>query len=90
MGEWYYYSAAAHAGLGNTANAIQFAKRAIELDPDNVQYRQLYNQLQMGAQWYTQMGNGYGFENPFGSTMGKVCATIAAINLLWMCCLRPC
>ena len=35
-GRWYYYSAQANSGAGNTATALEHAKHAVEIDPDNV------------------------------------------------------
>ena len=32
---WYYYSALAHAGLGNQASALEHARRAAALEPGN-------------------------------------------------------
>ena len=47
-GRWYYYSAQANSGAGNTATALEHAKHAVEIDPDNVAYQNLYRQLQSG------------------------------------------
>lgn len=35
---WYYYSALAHAGLGNQVSALEHARRAQALEPDNRDY----------------------------------------------------
>ena len=35
---WYYYSAMANSGKGNQATAMEHARRAVELDPDNIFY----------------------------------------------------
>ena len=79
-GRWYYYSAQANAGCGNTATAIEHAKHAVEIDPDNVQYQMLYRRLQSGGQWYTQRGQTYGRTtvNP-----GGYCLRLFLLNL---CC----
>lgn len=77
---WYYYSAQAHAGCGNTAMALEYAKHAIEMDPDNVQYQMFYRQLQSGGQWYAGRGQTYGRTtvNP-----GNYCMKLILLNL---CC----
>ena len=85
---WYYYSGNANAGLGNTVTALEHARRAVSMEPGNVQYRQFLSQLEMGTQWYSQMGEDYGYERPFSSAMGRICITIAAINILWLFCCR--
>ena len=89
-GEWYYYHAIASAGAGNTANAMEDARRAVEMEPNNMQYQQLYQQLQSGGQWYQNMGNGYGYERP-GNGLGSCCCQCLCLNMLCPgCCCDPC
>lgn len=89
-GEWYYYHAIASAGAGNTANAMEDARRAVEMEPNNMQYQQLYHQLQSGGQWYQNMGNGYGYERP-GNGLGSCCCQCLCLNMLCPgCCCVPC
>ena len=45
-GRWYYYSALAHLGKGEEATALEDAKRALDSDPDNMQYQLLYQRMQ--------------------------------------------
>lgn len=79
-GRWYFYSAQANAGSGNTATALEYAKRAVEMDPDNMQYQTLYRQLASGGQWYAGRGQTYGRTtmNP-----GGYCLKLLLLN---MCC----
>ena len=89
-GEWYYYHAIASAGAGNTANAMEDARRAVGMEPNNMQYQQLYQQLQSGGQWYQNMGNGYGYERP-GNGLGSCCCQCLCLNMLCTgCCCVPC
>ena len=89
-GEWYYYHAIASAGAGNTANAMEDARRAVEMEPNNMQYQQLYQQLQSGGQWYWNQGNGYGYERP-GNGFGNCCCQCLCMNMLCPgCCCVPC
>lgn len=89
-GEWYYYHAVASAGAGNTANAMEDARRAVELEPSNMQYQRLYQQLQSGGQWYQNMGSGYGYERS-GDGMGNCCCQCLCMNMLCPgCCCMPC
>ena len=83
--QWYYLHAIANAGLGNNISAVQDAQTAVNMEPDNMQYRQLLSQLQGGGQWYTDMGQGYGYERA-GGDMGKWCCECLAINALCNCC----
>ena len=83
-GRWYYYSAQANSGAGNTATELEHAKHAVEIDPDNVAYQNLYRQLQSGGQWYAGRGQSYGRTtmNP-----GGYCMTLLCLNL---CCGPTC
>ena len=80
--QWYYLHAIANAGLGNNISAVQDAQTAVNMEPDNMQYRQLLSQLQGGGQWYTDMGQGYGYER----AGGKWCCECLAINAMCNCC----
>ena len=46
---WYYFSSYANLGLGNNVVAMDYAKKAVEMEPDNQEYRQYYQQLQQGG-----------------------------------------
>ena len=83
--QWYYLHAIANAGLGNNISAVQDAQTAVNMEPDNMQYRQLLSQLQGGGQWYTDMGQGYGYERA-GGDMGKWCCECLAIYAMCNCC----
>lgn len=48
-GRWYYYSAIANQKLGNTATAIEHIQRAVSLEPNNMQYRQFMQIIEMVA-----------------------------------------
>lgn len=81
-GRWYYYSAQAHAGKGNQATAIEHAKRAMAMDPDNMQYQMFYRQLLSGGQWYAGQGQTYG-RTAAGSDTCGFCVKLLFLN---MCC----
>lgn len=62
---WYYFSSVANLGLGNTAVAMDYGKRAVEMDPGNPEYAQYYQRLQQGT------ASPYGFgSSPFGGGYG--------------------
>lgn len=82
-GKWYYLSAIAMAGLGNIATALDYAGTAMEMEPDNMEYRQLYAQLSSTENWYM---NQRGFGMPVGN-VGGTCCELCMLNLLCnMCC----
>ena len=58
-GRWYYLSAVANMYLGNKINALEDAKRAVEIDPDNPNYRQLLSRLENNGQYYQQYSGNY-------------------------------
>ena len=82
-GRWYFYSAQAHAGRGNQAMALEYAKRAVELDPDNGQYQMLYRRMASGGDWYAQRGQAYG--RPTSSAAG-FCLRLILLNLICNLC----
>ncbi len=83
---WYYYSAIANAGIGNNVTAQEHANMAVQMEPSNMEYRQLKQQLEFGGTWYTNMGNTY--ERPYASS-GNLCLSLIFMNLLCNCCCRP-
>ena len=85
QGRWYYYSAIANQGMGNTATAMEHIRRAVELEPSNIQYRQFQEHMEYGGTWYTSMGSGY--ERPYSG--GDWCFKMLLLNLFCNCC-RPC
>ncbi|MCG2730176.1 MAG: DnaJ domain-containing protein [Acetobacterium sp.] len=44
--KWYYYSAIANYGIGNHADAIYQVKIAVEMEPDNEEYRHVLSQME--------------------------------------------
>ena len=86
QGSWYYYSAVAHNGLGNTATALEHIRRAVELEPSNIQYRQFQQHLEYGGTWYSSMGDNY--DRPYSG--GNWCLSMILLNLFCNCCCRPC
>ena len=80
---WYYYSAAANQGLGNNVTAMEHAKQAVSMEPDNYEYQMLLQQLQGNGSWYQQRQSTY--QNPY-STGGDWCMKMCMLNLMCNCC----
>lgn len=76
---WYYYSAVANAGSGNNVLARQLAQTAVEMDPDNITYRQYLSQLEGGGSWYRGMGDQYGAPM---ETDSDICTKLCLANLI--------
>lgn len=83
---WYYYSAHANRGMGNNIQALEHAKRAVEMEPNNMEYRIFLQQMEGGNTWYTNMGSGYG--RPYESA-GNWCLSMILLNMFCNCCCRP-
>ena len=45
-GEWYYLSAMTNMGLGNNVNALNDIRTAVNMEPDNMQYRMLLQRME--------------------------------------------
>ena len=58
--EWYYLSAIANSGVGNNLTALNHARRAVELEPNNMEYHRVLNFLQHGSRVYRQQSSTYG------------------------------
>lgn len=44
--QWYYVSAVANSGAGNNATALQYARTAAQMEPNNYEYQKLVQQLE--------------------------------------------
>lgn len=73
--QWYYLSAAANAGIGNNILARDHAGQAVNMEPNNVQYRQLLNQIEWAGNRYQN--------NPYGGNYGMGGSSCGTGN---MCC----
>lgn len=84
--QWYYLSAAANAGMGNNVLAKDHAAQAVNMEPNNPQYRQLMNQLQWNGQRYqnSPYGRGYGSGNSSCGT-GNFCCDLFIADQLCEC-----
>ena len=78
--EWYFLSAYAHYGVGNRTQALEFARKAAAMDPNNMEYQQFLQQLQMGGMVYETYGHGFPMG---GNMMNKLCTALCIAKL---CC----
>ena len=83
-GEWYYLSAMANMGLGNNVNALEDIRTAVNLEPDNVQYRMFLQRMEGGGTWYQEQQNPFGGMPVDGS---DYCMKLCIANMLCgLCC----
>lgn len=81
---WYYLSALANSGLGNNVAALEYARKAAQMEPGNAQYQSLKQQLEGGGGWYQQRGNAYGRPTMDASNL---CCRLLVLNLVCnLCC----
>ncbi len=87
--KWYYYSAVANHGLGNQVIAMEHARTAVGMEPNNFEYRQLLHSLENGTQWYGMRKEEYGYDVFGGSNM---CFKLCLMNMFcnFCCGIRIC
>ncbi len=87
-GYWFFLSAIVHQNLGNRISALDHIQRAITLEPDNLQYRLVYQQMRAGADTYRTQAHAYGMGSGSARRMcfGMCAACMIsnfACNLCW-------
>ena len=83
---WYYYSAVANSGIGNNVTALEHAKRAADMEPNNPEYQTLLQQLVNGRNWYQNQNRNFGFNGTPATTSQGLCYYFCLANLLCNCC----
>lgn len=86
-GRWYYLNAVANMYAGNKIAALESAQRAVEIEPDNSEYRQLLEHIQSGGSFYQQYSDDANTKVCVGSnTCLNCCAAYALANCLGVIC----
>ena len=79
---WYYLSALANDGLGNQVTALEHIRRAVSMDPNNLEYLNTLNHMEHGGADYRQTaGNFRGF-----SMGGNPCMNLCLCYLVNLFC----
>lgn len=79
---WYYLSALANNGLGNQVTALEHIRRAVSMEPDNLEYLRALEAIQQGGAAYRrQAGNYGGFE-----MRGNPCSDLLWCWIMNLCC----
>ena len=82
---WYYLGSLSNYGLGNRIAAIELAQIAVKLEPNNMEYQSLLNELQHGGNFYRSYSQGF----PSAGAGGNLCFWLCAAPLICrFCC--PC
>lgn len=83
--QWYYYSACANSGAGNNVTALEHARLAAHMAPQNQTYAQLVALFERGGSWYQQQQ-----QTMYGGSatdMNSFCLKLCALNIACnMCC----
>ena len=79
---WYYYSAIANMGIGNNLVAVDHAKQAAAMEPNNMEYVNFANQMQFRGQHYQNTGSGYGRQS-YGT--GNLCCDLWCLDTMCEC-----
>lgn len=82
---WYYLSAVANNGVGNNVLALDLAKTALQMDPNNYEYERLVQTLESGGQWYNERQHSFGGDRRGGFCCSDPCTTLCLLNLCCRC-----
>ena len=86
--DWHALYARADLGLGNRISALDHARAAVRLAPDDDEFRSLLNTIEAGRQAYRRSrSNGYDFRSAICS---NPCLSCCVINMFLNCCLGGC
>ncbi len=81
---WYYISALANDGLGNQVTALEHIRKAVSMDPENMEYMRILQYIQEGGAAYRQQAGAFrGFE-----MRGSPCANLVLCWLANLFCCR--
>jgi molecular chaperone DnaJ len=75
---WYYLSALANHGLGNTVQAVDHMTKAAQMDPNNRTYVQLLQQFRRAGQTYENNAQGFDMR---AVELHKLCLGLCAVQL---------
>jgi molecular chaperone DnaJ len=78
--EWYFLSGVAHAGIGNRAQAMEFARKAVEMEPNNYEYQNFLQRLEYSGVAYENYGRG------FTVSRGGISPCCMGLCLAKLCC----
>jgi molecular chaperone DnaJ len=80
---WYYLSALANQGLGNTLLAAEQIDRAVKMEPGNAEYQNLRQQLYRTEHTYNEAGREF---QKYAEGMNKFCMGFCATQFFCMFC----
>ncbi len=78
---WYYLSALANDGLGNQVTALEHIRRAVSMDPGNMEYLQTLEAIENGGARYRE----HTYNNRGVKIGGGACSSLCSFCLCWLC-----
>lgn len=82
-GRWYYLSSLVQAGMGNTMQAYEYISRAIQMEPNEPEYRQVQAQFGQYGSRYQQTRQGY---TTTAMDLDRFCMSLCLMNLFCRFC----
>ena len=80
---WYYLSALANHGLGNTIFAVEQIQKALQREPDNTVYRQTLQCMQQTGDTYNQNGQDY---QKYAEGFNRMCMSFCMLQFFCTFC----
>lgn len=82
-GRWHYLSAVAHCGLGNQIRAMEEINMALQMEPNNLTYKQVYSSLNATHRQYEADGQDF---QRYAQGIQKMCMSFCAAQFFCMFC----
>jgi len=70
---WYYLSALANNGVGNQVTAMEHIRRAVSMEPDNLEYLRTLEILENGGSTYRQRAGDFRGFQMRGNSLASLC-----------------
>ena len=80
---WYYLSALANKGLGNTIQAAEQIDKAVQMEPNHPVYQNARAMIHRESYTYAEAGQSY---NPYADCAGRFCMSWFLMQLYCICC----
>lgn len=80
---WFYVSALAYNGTGDTARALDLIQKAIQMEPDNPVYKQLYREFNNISQRAAEATEGRYYQSPLISIVKLIFGLMALRYIIY-------
>lgn len=87
---WYYIIAVANHGAGNTMLALDQIRRAVTMEPNNVEYQRTFMKFQSAGRNYQTQAQQQGYQPGYTNPSSSCCGCLALNMLCNPFCCFPC